>query len=148
MKKQVDRSGRLEDARATVWAYADGGSRSLLMPAAVKRKALAVLKRRDISGARALLRVYTATMFPLLKDVVTARGIIIELDREYPGYDADIKAMLLRKFRRNGLRVSEEAITFGNIGKLAEAHRVAWQTFVGRKEPDHKLTWPEVRKVL
>ena len=148
LKKQVDQSGRLEDARATVWAYADGGSRSLSMPAGVKRKAFVVLKRRDITGARALLRVYTASLFLLLRDVITARGIVVELDREYPGYDADIKAMLLRKFRQKGINVSDEAIAFGNIGKLAEAHRVAWQIFVGRKEPDHRATWPEVRKVL
>jgi len=148
VKKQVDQSGRLEDARMTVWAYANGGSRSLAVSAAVKRKAFSVLKRRGLTGARALLRVYTTVMFLLLKDVVAIRGAIVELDREYPGYDAEIKAMLLRKFRKVGINAPNEAITFGNISKLAEAHRVAWQIFVGRKKPDRKTTWPELKKWL
>jgi len=70
MKKQVDQSGRLEDARATVWAYADGES------------------------------------------------------------------------------LSDEAITFGHVGKGAQAHDVAWKTFIGRREPDRRAAWPELRKVL
>ena len=117
----------------------------MAVSAAVKRKAFSVLKRRGLTGARALLRVYTIVMFLLLKDVVAIRGAIVELDREYPGYDAEIKAML---FRKVGINAPNEAITFGNISKLAEAHRVAWQIFVGRKKPDRKTTWPELKKWL
>jgi hypothetical protein len=148
VKKQVDQSGRFEDARATVWAYADGESRSLVMSAAVKRKVFAFLKRRGITGVRALVRAYTAVLFVLLKDIIAVRGVVIELDREYPGYDAEIKAMLLRKLRQAGINAPGDAIIFGNIGKLAEAHRVAWQIYVGRKEPDRKATWPEVKNLL
>ena len=132
----------------TVWAYANGESRSLAMSAAVKRKAFAVLKRHGITGARALMRVYTAAMFLLLKEVIAVRGVVIELDREYPGYDAEIKAMLLRKFRLTEIKAPGEAITFGNIGKLAEAHRVAWQIYVGQKAPDRRTDWSEVKKWL
>ena len=148
MKKQVDQSGRLEDSRATIWAVANGESESLIMPAAVKRKIFAVLKRQGFTGAQALIRVYCLVMFIMLKDMITAHGIVIELDREYPGYDPDIKAMLLRRFWKAGLKVPEEVITFGNIGKNAEAHRVAWQIYVGRKEPDRKLTWLQMKKLL
>lgn len=148
MQKQFDQSGRLEDAHATTWACADDGSLSLVMPSAVKRKAFAVLRRQGITGAQALVRIYTAAMFLLLKDIITTRGIVIVLDREYPGYDADIKAMLLRKFWRAGLDVSHDAITFGNVGKNAEAHRVAWQIFVGRSEADRKITWAGLRRLL
>ncbi len=132
----------------TVWAYANGGSRSLAIPASVKRKAFVILKRQGITGVRAMIRVYVAAIFLLLKDVITVSGVVIELDREYPGYDADIKAMLLRKSRKAGMNLSDEAITFANIGKASQAHDVAWKVFVGRKEPDHKATWPAIRKVL
>lgn len=148
MKKQVDQSGRLEDSRATVWAIANGDSQSLSMPAAVKRKIFAVLKRQGFTGAQALIRVYCLAMFIMLKDMITAHGIVIELDREYPGYDAEIKSMLLRRFWNAGLKVSEEVITFGNIGKQSVAHDVAWKVYVGRKEPDQKLIWPYVKKLL
>ncbi|MBI3763376.1 MAG: hypothetical protein HY260_16135 [Chloroflexi bacterium] len=132
----------------TVWAYADGDTRSLAMPAAVKRKAFATLKRRQITGARALVRLYTAALLLLLKDVVIIPDVVIEIDREYPGYDADIKAMLLLKFHREGADVAAETIAFAHIGKKAKAHDAAWQVFVGLKEPDLKVTWAEVEKVL
>ena len=125
MKKQVDQSGRIEDARQTVWAYADGATRSLAMAAAVKRKAFAALRHKRITGARALVRIYTAAIFLLLRDIVGIQGIRIELDREYPGYEADIKAMLLRKLRRVGLKVSADAITVISIGKQSRAHKLA-----------------------
>jgi hypothetical protein len=138
----------LEDARRTVWAYADGDTRSLAIPAIVKRKAFAALKHRHITGARALVRVYTAALFLLLKDIFRVPGIVIELDREYPGYEADIKAMLLRKFWQAGIDMPTEAITVVNIGKKAMAHDVAWQVFVGLREPDINADWSEVEKVL
>ncbi len=148
MKKQVDQSGRLEDARMTVWAIADGESRSLAMSAPVKRRAFAILKRRHITGARALVRVYTAALFLLLRDIISAPGIDIELDREYPGYDADIKAMLLQKLRRAGINVSGEAIGVTNVGKGAQAHDVAWKVFVGRRKPDRRAAWSELKRAL
>lgn len=77
-RKQVDQSGRLEDARTTVWAYADGESRTLSMSASVKRKAFAVLKDRQITGVRALVRVYTAALVLLLKEAIAIPGTVVE----------------------------------------------------------------------
>ena len=148
MKKQVDQSERLEDSRATVGAYANGESRSLAMPSTVKRKAFAELKRRHITGARALVRVYTAAMLILLKEIVATPNTVIELDREYPGYDADIKAMLLRKFGRAGIAVDSTTIQFANVRKKAKAHHAAWRVFVGLDEPDLKVNWEEVEEAL
>lgn len=147
-RKQVDQSGRLEDARTTVWAYADGESRTLSMSASVKRKAFAVLKDRQITGVRALVRVYTAALVLLLKEAIAIPGTVVELDREYPGYDADIKGMLLRKLRQAGSRVSAKAIVFANIGKKALAHDLAWKVYVGLRLPDVKASWAEVERLL
>ncbi len=42
-----------------------------------------------------------------------------------------------------GIKISAEAIAFGQVGKHSEVHRLAWAVCRGKRTPDHIVTLDE-----
>jgi len=59
---------------------------------------------------------------------------VLIIDREYPGQEALIRDALIALFRKNYLESPE--ISFQEIGKKNNAHKVAYETFLCKRKPD------------
>ncbi|MDH7485178.1 MAG: hypothetical protein QHJ81_02760 [Anaerolineae bacterium] len=66
LRLEVDQSGRIEEPQDTVLAFSNQQQYAILIPAAVKREALAHLRRLDKSTKLAVLLVFAAALFLLL----------------------------------------------------------------------------------
>lgn len=148
MKIEVDQSVKIEEtARDTVLAFSNGIRRAIVIPAAVKRKALAYLWERGKSRKVAVIIVFAAGLFLLLRDEVKFIDLAI-IDREYTGYDALIRNRLLQFFRTAGLRVSPDVFVFGYVGKRSKAHDLAMKVHRDKHIPDCLITLKELLDVL
>ncbi len=149
MRIEVDQSGKIEQTAVnTVLAFSDGGQRTLLIPAQVKRQALAYLRGREKSRRSSVLLVFSAALFLLLREIAEQITLVIIIDREYEGHEATIRGRLLQLLREAGLQVHADAIAFGLVGKKSEAHYLAWRVNKGEISPDHQVTLSELLEVL
>ncbi len=148
MRIEVDQSVKIDEtAHDTVLAFSDGVRRAIVIPAVVKRKAMAYLRERGKSPKVAGLIVFTAGLFLLLRDVANSITLAI-IDREYTGYDALIKNRLLQFLWAEGLRVYPDTLAFGHVGKKSKAHDLAIEVHRGKLAPDHRVTLKELLEVL
>ena len=148
MEIEVDQSVKIEDtAGDTVLAFSNDVRSAIVIPAAVKREALAYLRKRGKSRKAAVLMVFAAGLFLLLRDVAESIDLAV-IDREYTGYDALIKNRLLQLLRVAGLRVYPDLFAFDYVGKKSRAHYLALGVHRGEIEPDRRVTWKELLKVL
>ena len=70
MKIEIDQSVKIEEtAHDTVLAFSNGARCAIVIPAAVKRQALAYLQKRGKSRKIAVIMVFVAGLFLLLRDV-------------------------------------------------------------------------------
>jgi hypothetical protein len=148
MTLRVDQSTKIEQTSGdTVLALSNNEQFAIVIPAHVKRKALALLRRRGWYGRRAILACFAAGLFLLLKQS-RARFDLIMIDQEYEGHERDIKSMLLRCLRGVGIEIPAEMIAFGLVGKHSEVHRLAWAVCRGKRAPDHIVTLDEFLSAL
>ncbi len=148
MKIDVDQSIKIEEAaHDTVLAFSNDVRRAIVIPAAVKREALAYLRGRGKSRKVAVLIVFAAGLFLLLRDVAESVDLAI-IDQEYTGYAALIKDRLLRLLRAEGLHVYPDVFAFGYVGKKSRAHYLALGVHRGKIKPDHWVTWKELLEAL
>jgi hypothetical protein len=136
MHVEIDQSIKVEyTSQATVLAFANGKTYTILISAQVKQRCLEHLRQRNIGVPRRQIRLFSAALFLLLRehmDEITT----VTIDREYTGHDSQIKDHLVNLFRRTGRQIEADQIRFGNIGKKAAAHCVTIDTFRGRRKPD------------
>ena len=148
MHIEVDQSGKIEQTAVnTVLAFSDGEQCALLIPAKVKRQALAYLRDREKSRRSSILLVFSAALFLLLKEIAEQITLVI-IDREYEGHEATIRGRLLQLLREADLQVHADAIAFGSVGRKSEAHYLAWRVHKGEISPDHQVTLSELLEVL
>ncbi|OGG12409.1 hypothetical protein A3J20_01170 [Candidatus Gottesmanbacteria bacterium RIFCSPLOWO2_02_FULL_42_29] len=132
---QIDQSGKIEDTnKITIIAYANGNNKTLSMKAAEKQKMLNRMRIMDKPKKTFIFKAFAGLVFLLLKDEDVDEVII---DKEYPGHEATIKAILVRLFDRNELNPPN--IGFALIGKKSKAHKIALETYRGERKPDIKV---------
>lgn len=140
---EVDQSGKVEQTGPTALAFSNDMQKAILIPPAVKRRAIEQLRRLGRKHQSTVNRVFAAGLVLLLRDVI-AEGEPICIDCEYTGHQATIKNLILHYARRLGLQVDKESVTFGLIGKRSPAHSVAISVFRKKRSPDHLVTYEEL----
>lgn len=148
---EVDQSGKVERTQMdSVLAFSNSQRYAILIPATGKRAALQVLRQRrkpTASKKSIYLRIFTAGLYLLLKDHMDTLDHII-IDVEYAGREGDIRGMLLLLIRRTAPLYPGERIVFRRVGKKSPAHRMAWEVYMGKRQPDHVVTVREFLDLL
>ena len=141
---EVDQSGRIGDTSvATVLAFSNEISFSVLIPAAVKREYVEFLRSYYRHLRQPYMKLFAAGLFLLLKDHLCSIESVT-IDREYTGLEGIIKGMLLNHLRKLDPEFPKEGIAFRHIGKKSRAHQKAYDTFRGRVRPDRVITTGEL----
>jgi len=66
------------------------------------------------------------------------------IDREWEGWEGEIKGMLLQRIRRERPDFPSEGISWGRVGKGSPAHTLAWLTSHGKRAPDRIISVEEL----
>jgi hypothetical protein len=144
MTCQIDQSGKIENTnRLTIVAYANGHIKSVKIGSMEKQKLLAAIRVLDHSKRNYIYKIFAALIYFLLSD---ERVDSVVIDREYTGYEAIIKGMIIQLLNKNRKNVPE--IQFDYIGKSSVAHKVALDVFRGDREADLIITAKDVLKLL
>lgn len=132
MKCFIDQSGKVEDSsKLTVVAMVDGKIKSLLINSREKRKVLRIMREIEFPGRVFVYKIFAGLVFLLVKK---ERVNELFIDDEYPGHGPLIKDIIIKLFEGHKLKVPH--INFGLIGKNNEAHKVALETFRGKRDAD------------
>ncbi|MBM3129913.1 MAG: hypothetical protein FJ009_14990 [Chloroflexi bacterium] len=141
---QVDQSGRIEVLTVdTALGFSNGRQVAVLIPAAVKRNCSKQLLARGIRPKMVSIRMFAAGLYLLLEKHLNQIASVT-IDREFPGREAEIKGLVLQHVYRRAPRFVSEKITFGEIGKQARAHNVAWRTYRRERPPEKRITLGEL----
>src|SRR5215212_1265314 len=92
---EVDQSGRIEYSREdTVLAFANGKNHSILIPKAVKRECISILRQWKLEGPNFYIQLFSVSLYLLLKEHIQ-NLYPAYLDNEFLGREAEIKRYLL-----------------------------------------------------
>jgi hypothetical protein len=149
---EVDQSNKVERTeRDTVLAFSNCYQRTILIPARVKREAIAHLKAKKPRMRYAYLQIFAAGVFillyPYLASIIKNRQRII-IDTEYPGHDDKIKSTLFRCINRSGFNLPKERISFMQVGKRSPAHYAALRVSRRQVMPDYCVNLEELLELL
>lgn len=145
MKIEVDMSGKIEQTDMdTVVAFRNDEQYSILLKKKIKVEILTEYrnKYKDIH-----YRLFAILIFYCVKSYLHKIQLII-IDIEYERRDIDIKKHLLSFIRKKYLDFDKNLIMFSRIGKNSRAHRLAYQTFIGKLAPNKIVTKEEVEKLI
>ncbi len=145
MKYQIDQSGKVEQTeRHTVIACTNGKSITIL------------LNKKDKRALQRLFRsIENERLFPYLTFAALLAILIVELDskqqiiidREYLSHEDLIEEKLNFYLEQMGVTTIPH-ITFGHVGKLSNAHNLAYRVAVGREKPTIIVGSKEVMGVI
>ena len=145
---EVDQSGKIERTQVnTALAFSEGIEASILILAVEKRECVKKLRQRGESGRTIYLKLFAAALFLLLKDYLD-QVKVITIDTEYPGKEAEIRAMLLNHIWKTDPAFSKERIVFRRVGKKSPAHRKALAVYRGEEEADRKVRARELLRLV
>jgi hypothetical protein len=145
---EVDQSGKMERTQVnTALAFSDGVAASLLILATDKRECVRRLRRRGEDGHALYLKLFAAALFLLIADYL-AQLEVITIDAEYPGHEAEIRAMLLNHVRKIAPTFSRHQIVFGEIGKKSPAHCKALAVYRGAEKPGKRIGASELLRLV
>ncbi len=143
---EIDQSIKVEQThRDTVLAFSDGIQYRLVIPAAVKRAAIAELRSRGKYAKRLYLWLFVLALYHLLEEHWGKLTEIV-IDVEYVGNEANIKGLLLHLLRGRSRRTPRTA--FRRITRASRAHLAAIAVLRGHAKPDKILTRQEFLKPL
>ena len=141
---QVDQSGRIEALTVdTALGFSNERQGAILISATVKRNCSKQLFARGIRPKMISIRMLAAGLYLLLEKHLNQIESVT-IDREFPGWEAEIKGLLLQQIYRRAPRFASERITFGEIGKTSRAHNVAWRTYRKERAPEKRMTLGEL----
>lgn len=137
---EIDQSSKIErTSQNTVLAMCDGHKRTILIPARVKREALAMLRSNGKGRNIAYYQLFAVGLFillePHLHDIIKHKENIM-IDKEYVGQEDKIKGMLLGYAHSKGLDLSKRQVFFAQVGKKSAAHKMAWEVQRGDRKAD------------
>lgn len=144
MKIEIDQSGKIEYYVDTIIAFRNNEQFSILLERKLKNEILTRYrkKHKDI-----VYRLFAICIYYCIKDYLDKIQSII-IDIEYKGREIDIKKHLLRFIWRIKPNFDKDRIQFDIIGKKSRAHRLAYQTFIGKLAPNKILTTKEIESLL
>jgi len=132
MVYQIDQSGKVEDTnKLTIVCVANGKIKTLKVSTREKQKLIATMRVLDYPKKIFIYKTFAALIFLLIKE---EKIINLSIDKEYPGHEAFIKEIILRFFRNNNLK--SPTIDFCLVGKKSLAHKIAIETFRGKRKPN------------
>lgn len=141
---EIDQSFKFENTRAdTALAIANGKPYSILIPAAVKRDCIHILRNKGISGKTMYTKLFAISLYFLLKAHAAQLSHVI-IDKEYPGKEGQIKDQLFNLLYRRGYKIEKDQIHFGLVGKQSKAHFAALATFRKERKPNKILSVKQI----
>ena len=145
---EVDQSGKIERTQVnTALAFSDGIEASILILGVEKRECVKKLRQRGESGKTFYLKLFAAALFLLLTDYLDQLEVIT-IDVEYPGKEAEIRAMLLDYIWKTDPAFSKERIVFRRVGKKSRSHRKALAVYRGEEEAGKKVRARELLRLV
>ncbi len=144
MKIEVDQSGKIEDYLDTVVAFRNGEQFSVLLERRLKSE---VIKLYKIRYKDIVYRLFAICVFYCIRDYLDKIQIIV-IDEEYQGRERDIKKHLLRFIWKHRPNFDKDKIRFERIGKKSTAHRLAYQTFIGKLSPNKVLNRKDIDQLM
>lgn len=151
MRIEIDQSGRIEETnRPTVVAFGNGAYRSLFVAARTKRAVFATMVELGYSKVASKPILFSLCVFLLTFDLVKKhRGNVdFIIDLEYPGWEDLQRRVLRHLFKRAGVSIDKERISFSRIGKRSSAHQKAWRVFVKKEKAQRVMSLKELLKIL
>ena len=145
MRIEVDMSGKIEQTNAdTVVVFRNDGQYSVLLKKKIKAEILIEHrnKYKDIH-----YRLFAILIYYCIRNYLNRVQQIV-IDQEYENKEEDIKRNLLRVIWKHYPNFDKKLIKFSRIGKKSNAHRVAYQTFIGKLAPNKIITKMEVEKLI
>ena len=144
MKIEVDMSRKIENYLDTIVAFRNSEQYTVLLKRKIKIEILTEYrkKHKDIH-----YRLFAILIYLCIKDYLN-RIRLIAIDMEYEGREIDIKKHLLRIIWKDRFDFDKRLITFSMIGKKSRAHRLAYQTFIGKLAPNKVLTKKDVEELI
>ncbi|MEM4723525.1 MAG: hypothetical protein QXP01_00770 [Candidatus Hadarchaeum sp.] len=151
---EIDQSGQISKLNTdTVFAFSNGISRVIVIPARVKRAVYQRLKERYREVREPYLALFVAGVFLLIKDHLKEIEKML-IDEEFTGKEAQIRGRLLNYIRAIEPRFTKDRIVFWRIGKKSRAHLKAWEVYrarttkQGKARPDKIITLTELLSIL
>ena len=141
---EIDQSGRIEVlTEDTALGFSDDSQAAILIPAAVKRNCSRQLRARGVRPKMISVRMFAGGLFLLMENYLNQMESVT-IDQEFPGWEAEIKGLLLKHIRQRVPDFASENIVFGQIGRASRAHQVAWRTYRGERVPEKRVTLGEL----
>ena len=145
MRIEVDMSGKIEQTDVdTVVAFRNDEQYSVLIKKKVKVDILTDYrnKYKDIH-----YRLFAVLIFYCIRNYLHKIQLIL-IDIEYERREEDIKRNLLRIIWKKHSHFDKKIINFSRIGKKSHAHKLAYQTFIGKLSPNKIITKNEVKILI
>ncbi len=141
---EIDQSGRIEVLTVyTAFGFSNDHQAAILIPATVKRHCSKELHARGVRPKLVSIRMFAGGLFLLIEgDLDRIESMMI--DREFPGWEAEIRGLLLKHIRQRVPGFASEDIMFGQISRASRAHEVAWSTYRGERVPEKRVTLGEL----
>jgi hypothetical protein len=141
---EIDQSGRIEvPTEDTALGFSDDRQAAILIPAAVKRNCSGQLRAQGVRPKMISIRMFAGGLFLLMENYLNQMESVT-IDQEFPGWEAEIKGLLLKHIRQRVPDFASENIVFGQIGRASRAHQVAWRTYRGERVPEKRVTLGEL----
>lgn len=146
MRIEIDTGSRLDQSGDTTFALSDDIQRAVLLRQTVRDECLDRLPGKRLKRQ---LRLFAACIYLLIKNHIKEIEEI-QIDREYPGHENEIRwilfSILKRHFPVPELQIS---IEFEPLGKKSRAHEIALRTLRKARDPDQILSpWEILSSVL
>ena len=123
---EIDQSGKLEQLNtATAVAYADSRRGGVWIPAKIKRKLMAPLRKKIPKKADLWPVLLALVIYLLISDLPA--DLVMIIDEEYTGKEKLIRQTLGSLLAQRDPHLWRGSIRFARIGKASPAHRMAWQ---------------------
>ena len=151
MDIHIDLSNRLEESGPTFIAFSNHLTYVIKIPTKVKRWGMSLLQLQRTPQKQIKPLLWTACLFLLLKPHlarIAKETDKIAIDNEFDGYQALIKAALLRHIWQRCDKFPQHKIVITSIGKKSLVHHTVLQAKRGRRRIDKVIRKQEMSEVL
>lgn len=140
---QVDQSGRIEIPGETIIAASNSFTVTVRITPQVQQAVRDKLLLRGVKPRMVMIRMFVAGIYIAIhKNLKSVHSLIIDV--EYPGYEDEIKSLLLEKIRTRGHWLSKHNIVIMSVGKKSPAHHAAIRVFRKQAKADYTPTVDEM----